>query len=96
MSVSSAIHNRLEPKALKEGAFVAGATTGLDDEDGDPALGKYSVEADMTAGPVGAAFTGISAGGSPSLFSYSISTSGFFGLAVRSTSFIRVMKLKRF
>ena len=62
MSVSSAIHNRLEPKALKEGAFVAGATTGLDDEDGDPALGKDSVEADMTAGPVGAAFTGISAG----------------------------------
>ena len=58
MSVSSAIHKMLEPKALKEAAFAAGAATDLDEQDVESALG---VEAANTTGPVGAAFTGISA-----------------------------------
>ena len=98
MSVSSAIHNMVEPNCLKEGAFVAGTTAGTpagpDDEDDDPALGKDgSAEAPKSPGTIGAVFTRFSC---ISLFSYPISISGFFGLSVRSTSFICAMKLVRF
>ena len=92
------IHNTVEPKALKVASFgpgtTAGTPAGLDDEDADPALGKDdSAEAPKSPGTIGAVFTRFSC---PSLFSYPISISGFFGLSVRSTSFICAMKLVRF
>ena len=92
------IHNTVEPKDLKVAVFAPGTTAGTpagpDDEDDDPALGKDgSAEAPKSPGTIGAVFTRFSC---PSLFSYPISISGFFGLSVRSTSFICAMKSVRF